>query len=95
MRRGNKIVFTITLCEIMPKYAVISVGKDNSYGHPTENTLSRLRDAEVQVYRTDLQGTIICTSDGETVSFEVERNADIQTNPTEITLPDPVDKSVT
>lgn len=79
------------LREIIPKYAVISVGKDNSYGHPTENTLSRLRDAEVQVYRTDLQGTIICTSDGETVSFEVERNAAIQTNPTETTPPTPAD----
>ena len=70
------------LREIMPEYAVISVGKDNSYGHPTETTLSRLRDADVQVYRTDLQGTIICTSDGETVSFETERNAAVQTNPT-------------
>ena len=39
------------LREIMPQYAVISVG-DNSYGHPTEDTLSRLRDADVKVYRT-------------------------------------------
>lgn len=50
---------------IMPKYAVISVGEDNSYGHPSDDTLSRLRDADVTVYRTDMQGTIICTSDGQ------------------------------
>ena len=49
------------LREVMPQYAVISVGADNSYGHPTEETLSRLRDAGVTVYRTDMQGNIICT----------------------------------
>ena len=63
----------------MPEYAVISVGKDNSYGHPTEEALSRLRDADVTVYRTDMQGDIICTSDGKVVSFSVERNADADT----------------
>lgn len=67
------------LREIMPHYAVISVGEGNSYGHPTEDTLSRLRDAAVTTFRTDLQGDIICTSDGVTVVFEVERNADIDT----------------
>lgn len=67
------------LREIMPEYAVISVGKDNTYGHPTDDTLSRLRDADVKVYRTDLQGDIICTSDGKKVSFSVEKNADADT----------------
>ena len=67
------------LREIMPQYAVISVGEGNTYGHPTEDTLSRLRDADVKVYRTDLQGDIYCTSDGATVSFEVERNLDADT----------------
>lgn len=77
------------LREIMPEYAIISVGEDNTYGHPTEDALSRLRDADVKVFRTDLQGTIICVSDGETVSFSVERNADADTlaPPTEPTEP--------
>ena len=70
------------LREIMPEYAVIQVGKGNSYGHPTEDTLSKLRDADVKVYRNDLQGTIICTSDGEAVSFSTEKNESVQTNPT-------------
>ena len=70
------------LREIMPEYAVIQVGKDNSYGHPTEDTLSRLRDADVKVYRNDLQGTVICTSDGESVTFSTEKNESVQTNPT-------------
>ena len=74
------------LREIMPKYAVISVGEDNSYGHPTENTLSRLRDADVKVFRTDMQGDIYCTSDGKTVTMSVEKNAnaDTLTNPVKV-----------
>lgn len=60
----------------MPKYAVISVGKDNSYGHPTEALLSRLRDADVKTFRTDMQGDIYCTSDGKNVSFSVSKNKD-------------------
>ena len=64
------------LREIMPQYAVISVGSGNSYGHPTEDALSRLRDADVELFRTDMQGDIYCTSDGETVTFSVEKNAD-------------------
>jgi len=57
------------LRDVMPEYAVISVGKDNSYGHPHEETLSRLRDAGTVVYRTDEQGDIVCISDGKEVSF--------------------------
>ena len=67
------------LREVMPKYAVISVGEGNPYGHPADNTLSRLRDADVTVYRTDLQGDIICSSDGKEVSFSVEHNSDADT----------------
>lgn len=67
------------LREISPEYAIISVGKNNSYGHPTEQTLSRLQDAEVTLFRTDLQGYIICTSNGETLTFTTERNAHTDT----------------
>ena len=71
------------LREIMPLCAVISCGEGNSYGHPNDDLLSRLRDADVIVYRTDIQGTITCTSDGSTVTFTTERNPNAQTNPTE------------
>lgn len=76
------------LREIMPEYAVIQVGKDNSYGHPTEDTLSRLRDADVKVYRNDLQGDIVCSSDGKTVSFTTAKNEGVQTNPTVVVTPE-------
>ena len=72
------------LREVMPEYAVISVGKSNSYGHPTETVLSRLRDADVKVYRTDLQGDIIVRSDGENITVTATKNENIQTNETAV-----------
>lgn len=69
------------LREVNPQYAVISVGRDNSYGHPDEAVMSRLRDANVPVYRTDMQGTIVAVSDGSTVSFATETNSSPNTNP--------------
>ena len=70
------------LREVGAEYAVIQVGTGNSYGHPHELILSRLRDADMTVYRTDLQGHIVCTSDGKAVSFETGRTVAV-TNPTE------------
>lgn len=64
---------------VNPQYAVISVGADNTYGHPTEAVLSRLRDADVKTYRTDLQGTITAVNDGKKVTFQTERNAESNT----------------
>ena len=61
------------LYEVQPQYAVISVGADNDYGHPHESVTSRLEDADTEVYRTDIHGDIICTSNGESVTFTTER----------------------
>lgn len=55
-----------------PVYAVISVGKDNSYGHPSGITLANLEDEDVQVYRTDIMGTVVINSDGENLSVKTE-----------------------
>ena len=56
-----------------PTWAVISCGVDNSYGHPHQETLERLNNDDVQVYRTDLLGTIIATSDGTNISWFSEK----------------------
>ncbi|MGN0967677.1 MAG: MBL fold metallo-hydrolase [Oscillospiraceae bacterium] len=64
----------VFLREVMPEYAVISVGKDNSYGHPHEEVMSRLYDAQATVYRTDEQGTVVAFSDGEKVTFTTEKD---------------------
>lgn len=69
----------VFLREVMPSHAIITVGKDNSYGHPTEAVLSRLRDAGSKVYRTDLQGDIVTKSDGTNITVTVSKNADANT----------------
>ena len=60
---------------VAPQYAVISVGAGNSYGHPTEAVLSRLRDAGVTTFRTDMQGEITAVRDGQTINFSTAKNA--------------------
>lgn len=52
---------------VSPSYALISCGKDNSYGHPTAEVLQRLQVRGIQMYRTDLQGTVILYSDGYSI----------------------------
>ncbi len=61
------------LRRVSPKYAVISAGKDNSYGHPHKETLKKLAAAGVTVYRTDQDGTVIMTTDGENIDIKTER----------------------
>ena len=64
----------VFLREVMPEYGVISCGTGNSYGHPHEEVTSRLYDANVTVYRTDEQGTIVAVSDGTEIVFTTEKN---------------------
>ena len=49
---------------VRPQVAVVSVGADNRFGHPSEDVLSRLEERGCRVFRTDIQGTIECTTDG-------------------------------
>lgn len=53
------------LNQIKPKIALISVGKDNKYGHPTEDALSRLTNIGSKIYRTDEDETILITEQKE------------------------------
>lgn len=54
---------------VSPTYAVISCGKDNSYGHPSAEVLNRFRAMGIQVFRTDEQGSIVATSDGTDITW--------------------------
>ena len=55
------------LAAVHPRFAVISVGARNSYGHPRHEVLQRLREANVQIYRTDLNGAVTFYMDGKQV----------------------------
>lgn len=57
---------------VNPKYVVISCGEGNSYGHPNEEILERFAERNIEVYRTDTQGTIIMQSDGTNITFITE-----------------------
>ncbi|MBQ6090634.1 MAG: MBL fold metallo-hydrolase [Lachnospiraceae bacterium] len=61
------------LGESNPQYVILSVGTDNSYGHPTFETLARLKPLDVTLYRTDLQGDITCESNGEKITFSTSK----------------------
>lgn len=60
---------------VRPEYGVISCGRDNDYGHPTENVLNRLAEYGVTVFRTDLLGTITAITDGEEIEWTWETSA--------------------
>ena len=62
----------LLLDAVQPEYAVISCGTGNDYGHPVQEVLDRLWDKDVSVFRTDEQGNIIMTSDGETITWNAE-----------------------
>lgn len=59
-----------------PSYAVISVGRNNSYGHPHREVLAEFSARNIPVFRTDTQGTILAESDGKEITFNV--NPDTQ-----------------
>ena len=69
-RDGNSQAF---LSEINPRYAAISVGADNKYGHPKSEVLKRLHKMNCEVYRTDFDGDIIFESDGKNISVIVSK----------------------
>ena len=56
--------------QVQPKYAIIMAGKDNSYGLPTQETIDKLNNIGSEIYRTDEDGTIQMTSDGNTIQIK-------------------------
>lgn len=66
---GSKTSTTEELVEVVrPTLAVASMGAHNRYGHPSPSVLQRLRNAGAQVFRTDVDGGVIVTTDGTTLT---------------------------
>lgn len=61
------------LSAVSPEVAVIQVGADNRYGHPTEEVLERLENYDIKVYRNDLSGNVKLISDGKSYQIINER----------------------
>lgn len=60
---------------IMPSFAIISCGAGNSYGHPHQETMTLLKAQNIAVHRTDLEGDIVCSSDGTAITFTTGKTA--------------------
>lgn len=58
---------------VNPKYAIISVGKKNRYGHPKKSVIEQINKLKIDIYRTDKNGTIVVTSDGKNITFETSK----------------------
>lgn len=56
------------LDKVSPKIAVISLGKNNDYGHPHKETTAELKKRNIQTYRTDIDGSVVLISDGKKVT---------------------------
>lgn len=57
------------LNKVNPKYAIISVGKNNSYNHPNQQTIKKLEQNNIEIHRTDQEGSIFLESDGKNIKI--------------------------
>lgn len=57
---------------VSPKEAFISCGRGNDYGHPHESTLEKLEERHISIYRTDQDGTVTLSTDGQKYQISKE-----------------------
>ncbi|TKC19444.1 MBL fold metallo-hydrolase [Robertmurraya kyonggiensis] len=65
---------------VKPAVAIYSAGKDNSYGHPHEEVVSLVQNSGIELYGTDIDGTIVVTTNGKAYTIETEKNGTIQSS---------------
>ena len=71
---GSRSSTTAELLEaVQPTYVLLTCGVDNSYGHPHAETVARLKEAGVTIYRSDADGTVVIATDGETLRVQTEK----------------------
>lgn len=70
---SNTSSYTSFLNQISPEIAIISVGEDNSYGHPKQTIINRLDKVGAKIYRTDQNGTITIICDGKSYNISTSK----------------------
>lgn len=71
------------LTAIAPEVAIYSAGQDNSYGHPTAEVVNRIQGMGIDLFGTDVHGTVIIETDGESYAVETERSGTVVPGPTD------------
>ena len=61
------------LNKVKAKYAIVSVGSNNRYDHPIQSILDRWQNSGAKIYRTDLNGTIIVTTNGTSIDIKTAK----------------------
>lgn len=63
---------------VSPEVAIYSAGKNNSYGHPDEEVVSLVQSSGIELYGTDVHGSIIVTTDGKSYQLETKQAGTIE-----------------
>ena len=83
---GSRTASSIQFLQLTkPEYAIYMAGQDNSYGHPHEETIINLCGVGAEIYGTDIHGTIVITTDGETYNVLPSNNVPPVVYPTTMT----------
>lgn len=75
---SNTSTDDVFIDSVQPDVAIYSAGAGNSYGHPHMETIQTIEDAGVDLYGTDVHGTILVSTDGESYSVETETTGTIE-----------------
>jgi beta-lactamase superfamily II metal-dependent hydrolase len=80
-----------------PAAVLVSCGRDNPYGFPEKDVLDHIRAVKANLYRTDLQGTVICQTDGIDLSWNTTPCTDFSPGQTQDVIPslNPIEPSET
>jgi competence protein ComEC len=79
---SNSDTIRAFLNAVTPAVSVIEIGEGNAYGHTTSKTLAALQRTGSSIYRTDLDGNIVLTTDGEGITVTTGRSSCSSNAPT-------------